>query len=167
MVKDAILSCGIIAAILVIQVGRYNSCWCRMSFTFQINLTPYMSWQWKEARILWSSLPAFGLFVNFLLILWVELRIVYRRGVFYWFGRDHGSPLCKSNKEIQKELDELEFRAPRFSPRGGGCIELRSLSATGSEPSLLIANDPQLSSQNLANFLCVLPVSDLMTIPST
>ncbi|KAE8441042.1 hypothetical protein EG329_006079 [Mollisiaceae sp. DMI_Dod_QoI] len=110
VVKDAIVTCIVITLVLLVELGRYNSCWCRASFSHpsSVTLSPYSAKQWSESQIFWASLPLTGLFVNLGLILWVELRFENWRSCIPWFSLEGGSPLYKSGKEMQEELDELK-----------------------------------------------------------
>jgi hypothetical protein len=107
--KDALVACAVTTLILLVELGRYNSCWCRASFShpLQVTLFPYTAEQWSEAQIYWTSLPGAGLIINLALILWVELRFTEWIACFPWFRLERGSPLCKGSKEMQAELDEL------------------------------------------------------------
>ncbi|OCK84465.1 hypothetical protein K432DRAFT_401156 [Lepidopterella palustris CBS 459.81] len=107
LVKDGIITGGITTAVLLVQVGLYNSCWCRASFTFIVKLVPYTIYEWKTAQVLWTAIPSSGLTVIFELLLFVELRSRIPKDSFALVSWEHGSPLCKSGEQVQRELDLL------------------------------------------------------------
>jgi hypothetical protein len=109
--KDAFVFCFVLIVILLVELGRYNSCWCRASFSHpsSVTLFKYTPQQWSDAQIYWTSLPGTGLLINLGLILWVEFKFKEWRGWIPWFRLDGGSPLCKTGKEMQGELDELKI----------------------------------------------------------
>ncbi|KUJ09745.1 uncharacterized protein LY89DRAFT_740817 [Mollisia scopiformis] len=108
--KDAFIACTVLVVILLVELGRYNSCWCRASFSkpFQVELFQFTAEQWSDAQIFWTSLPGAGLFINLTLILAFELRWKEWWGFIPWFRLEGGSPLCKTGREMQAELDELK-----------------------------------------------------------
>ncbi|KAF4636033.1 hypothetical protein G7Y89_g2054 [Cudoniella acicularis] len=110
VVKDAIVATVVTTLILLVELGRYNSCWCRASFSHPstVTLTPYTAEQWSQAQVFWAALPSTGLFINLALILWVELSWKEWKLCLPWFSLGGGSPLCKTRKEMQGELDELK-----------------------------------------------------------
>jgi hypothetical protein len=74
LVKDYIIGSGILMLVSLVQIGLYNSCYCRSSFTDEVNLNPYSNHEWLVARILWACIPALGLFVDLGLICYIELK---------------------------------------------------------------------------------------------
>jgi hypothetical protein len=70
--KDFLVSCIIIVAVMMVQFGVYNSCWCRSSFSNAIILIGYSDLQWKVAKILWTGIPLMGLVITGTLIAYVE-----------------------------------------------------------------------------------------------
>jgi hypothetical protein len=109
VVKDTIVAVAVTALVLIVQIGRYNSCWCRMSFSRPpiVKLMGYTQSQWTTARVLWASIPFAGLAINLVLIMGVERYNRNSDGSIAWFTRQRGSPLCKSGKDIQEEWQEL------------------------------------------------------------
>jgi hypothetical protein len=116
VLKDALATIAIVIVILLVQIGRYNSCWCRTSFTHPpiVDLMPYSSQQWMQSVSSWAGLPAAGLAISLGLILWIELLKRDDNGSIVWFKKEHGSPLCKSGQAMDYEFGELsdeeEFR---------------------------------------------------------
>jgi hypothetical protein len=106
ILKDGLMTAVMVALVLVVEVGAYNNCWCRASFSHPaiVNITPYSASQWAIAWRLWISIPSFGLLVNFVLIMCVELRV---KRTFPPLTMVGGSPLCKSGSEMKQELDKL------------------------------------------------------------
>lgn len=110
--KDSLFALIVVGLVLIVQIGLYNSCWCRsniisLGVNANVNLNPFSDSEWTRAKIQWSVIPAFGLAV-ICLVLWV----VERRG---------GSArklLCKSETELQKNLVELENLRERLWPCG-------------------------------------------------
>jgi hypothetical protein len=106
ILKDSLMTAVVVALVLVVEVGAYNNCWCRASFSHPaiVNITPYLASQWAIAWRLWISIPSLGLLINFVLIMCVELRF---KRTFPQLTMLGGSPLCKSGSEMKQELDEL------------------------------------------------------------
>ncbi|KAF8861570.1 hypothetical protein BDZ45DRAFT_799765 [Acephala macrosclerotiorum] len=129
--KDGIVTCAVLILILLVELGRYNSCWCRASFSrpSKVTLFPYTAKQWQDSQIFWTSLPGAGLIINLCCILWVELRWGDERG----FGLECGSPLCKSGKEMQAELDELKIleRKDQGGERYENGVQVEGLNKSG------------------------------------
>lgn len=109
VVKDGVVTSGIVAAILTVQVGRYNSCWCRASFAPTVTLVPYTTTQWKAAQALWAAIPSCGLVIILGLVLFVEWRGTEPEGSFVSVSSEHGSPLCKSEEQMRKESNLLAW----------------------------------------------------------
>ena len=109
VLKDALATIAIIIVVLLVQIGRYNSCWCRASFSHPpvIDLMPYTDQQWMTAITLWAGLPSAGLGISLGLILCIEFLKRDSNGSIVWFQKEHGSPLCKSGKVLDLELREL------------------------------------------------------------
>jgi len=108
--KDAFVTFVVVVLIFVVEIGTYNSCWCRASFSHPavIDLMPYSPSQWRTAQTLWIALPSSGLVVNFVLIMCIELRWEKWNGKYPRLARQGGSPLCKNRREMKGELEELE-----------------------------------------------------------
>ena len=100
VVKDGVVMLVVIALVFIVEIGTYNSCYCRASFSHPavVDIMPYSPAQWATARSLWVGLPSAGLVVNFVLIAWFEVGGGGGRG---------GSPLNKSEEEKGEELGEL------------------------------------------------------------
>jgi hypothetical protein len=96
--KDALITGGLVAAVLVIEVGRYNSCWCRASFEKGIILKGWTTVRWKQSKNVWILVPLCGLVTITLLTIAAEH--------IPWRERRRGSPLCKSSEEM---CDEASF----------------------------------------------------------
>jgi hypothetical protein len=109
VLKDALATIAVIILVLLVQIGRYNSCWCRASFSHPpvIDLMPYTDKQWMTAITLWAGLPSAGLGISLGLILWIEFLKRDSNGSIVWFQKEHGSPLCKSGKALDFEFREL------------------------------------------------------------
>jgi hypothetical protein len=77
ILKDSLMTVVVVALVLVVEVGAYNNCWCRASFSHPaiVNIMPYLASQWAIAWRLWISIPSLGLLINFVLIMCVELRV--------------------------------------------------------------------------------------------
>lgn len=74
LVKDFLVACTIVIAVMMVQFGVYNSCFCRSSFTDDVILIGYTDLQWLVAKNLWTGIPLTGLSVTGALILWVEKK---------------------------------------------------------------------------------------------
>ncbi|KIM97062.1 hypothetical protein OIDMADRAFT_32100 [Oidiodendron maius Zn] len=109
VLKDALATIAVIILVLLVQMGRYNSCWCRASFSHPpiIDLMPYTDKQWMTAITLWAGLPSAGLGISLVLILWIEFVKRDSNGSIVWFQKEHGSPLCKNGKALDFEFREL------------------------------------------------------------
>jgi hypothetical protein len=128
--KDAFITFAVVALILVVELGAYNSCWCRVSFSHPaiVNIMPYSPSQWKTAQTLWIGLPSAGLVVNSGLIMCVELHWKEWNGKYPRLFREGGSPLCKNREETKKELDELNKLEGLYREREGSeVVELQQL----------------------------------------
>jgi len=143
ILKDSFMTAVVLALVLVVEVGAYNNCLCRASFSHPaiVNLMPYLAPQWAVAWRLWISIPSFGLLVNFVLIMCVELRVKRK---FPWLTVAGGSSLCKSGSEMEKELGTLIERGEELRPYGRG-LNVRE-GSTGSQSLLSSTNG--LDSQN-------------------
>ena len=110
VLKDALATIAIIVIVVLVQIGMYNSCWCRASLSHPpiIDLMPYTEKQWMTAITLWAGLPSAGLGISLGLILWVEFLKRDSNGSIVWFQKEHGSPLCKSEKASDFEFRELD-----------------------------------------------------------
>ena len=123
VLKDALASTAVIILVLLVQIGRYNSCWCRASFSHPpvIDLMPYTDKQWMTAITLWAGLPSAGLGISLGLILWIEFVKRDSNGSIVWFRKEHGSPLCKSGKALDFEFrvlgDSEGSRDPEEPPK--------------------------------------------------
>jgi hypothetical protein len=122
VVKDAIAMFVVISLVFVVEIGTYNSCWCRASFSHPavVEIMPYSAAQWALARGLWVGLPSAGLFFNLLLILWFEVGWGRRRG---------GSPLNKGGDEKKLELKALKRLEKEYKTKEGE-EKLRGLSVS-------------------------------------
>jgi hypothetical protein len=149
--KDAFVTFAVVVLILVVEVGTYNSCWCRVSFSHPaiVNIMPYSPSQWKTAQTLWIGLPSAGLVVNFSLIMCVELHWKEWNGTYPRLSREGGSPLCKNRDETRKELDELNLLEGLHRRREGSeVIELQQLgeeSNLDAEPQGFLLRAPSLT----------------------
>jgi hypothetical protein len=142
--KDAFVTFVVVVLILVVEVGTYNSCWCRVSFSHPaiVNIMPYSPSQWKTAQTLWIGLPSAGLVVNFSLIMCVELHWKEWNGKYPRLSREGGSPLCKNRKETEKELDELNMLEGRLHREREGS-EVVELQQSGQESNHGEDTEPQ------------------------
>lgn len=66
MLKDSLFTLIVIGLVLIVQIGLYNSCWCRSNYislgvNANVNLNPFSDSEWKRAKIQWSVIPAAGL----------------------------------------------------------------------------------------------------------
>jgi hypothetical protein len=95
--KDTLLVALPIAVLVTfVQIGFYNSCWCRASFSPYVNLNPYSDGEWYQAQVLWGTIaPAFFAF-NIALILWILFK-----------GGSPTSVLCRSQARLQRDAIEL------------------------------------------------------------
>lgn len=94
--KDICIVIPIIILITWVQIGFFNSCWCRSSFSGYINLNPYSNVEWVQARLLWGTIaPSFFLF-NLGLIAWILLVGGRSKGV-----------LCRSQTQLRKDAMDL------------------------------------------------------------
>ncbi|CZR67143.1 uncharacterized protein PAC_17042 [Phialocephala subalpina] len=109
VLKDALATIAVIILVFLVQIGRYNSCWCRASFSHPpvIDIMPYTDKQWMTAITLWAGLPSAGLGISLGLILWIEFLKRDSNGPIVWFQKEHGSPLCKGGKAWDFEFGEL------------------------------------------------------------
>ena len=97
IIKDTVILTFVIIGITFIQIGFYNSCSCRSSFSGYINLNPYTDTEWYQARVRWGTIaPAFFVF-NALLI----AGILCVGGNPIWL-------LCQSRDGMLKDAEELE-----------------------------------------------------------
>lgn len=78
------------------QVGVYNNCWCRASFTGYININPYTPDELHWAKIFWASLAPSGFVFSLLLALWILLSGNRRTGV-----------ICRSQDQLTRDGKEL------------------------------------------------------------
>ena len=110
--KDSLFALIVVILVLIVQIGLYNSCWCRsniisLGVNANVNLNPFSDSEWTRAKIQWSVIPAIGLTI-ICLVLWVV----------EWRGGSARRLLCKSETELQKNLVELEnLRERLFSQR--------------------------------------------------
>lgn len=106
--KDFVAMTLVITLVLLVQIGRWNNCWCRSSLSSPptVNLMPYSGVEWTTEIFLWAGLPSAGLCVSLGFILWIELLKRDSNGSIMWFQKEHGSPLCKSGKAMEKEFKE-------------------------------------------------------------
>jgi hypothetical protein len=100
--KDSLFALIVVSLVLIVQIGLYNSCWCRsniisLGVNANVNLNPFSDSEWTRAKIQWSVIPAFGLAIICLVLWTVERR-----------GGSARRLLCKSETELQKNLVELE-----------------------------------------------------------
>ena len=102
MAKDSVFALFVVLVIFTMQIGFYNSCWCRSNVislhkNAYINLNRYSDPELWRAKLLWCCIPLGGLIVNWALILWIEHHGGSARG-----------PLCKSQRKLQEHLELLE-----------------------------------------------------------
>lgn len=109
VLKDTLTTIAVIILVLLVQIGRYNSCWCRASFSHPpvVDLMPYTDKLWMISITLWAGLPSVGLGISLGLMLWIEFLKRDSDGSIIWFQKEHGSPLCKSGKAMRFEFREL------------------------------------------------------------
>jgi hypothetical protein len=74
MIKDFFITCAIIVAVMMVQFGVYNSCFCRASFEKVVILKGYTNLQWLVAKILWAGIPSTGLLITGSMSVYLELR---------------------------------------------------------------------------------------------
>jgi hypothetical protein len=108
--KDSLFALIVIGLVLIVQIGLYNSCWCRsniisLGVNANVNLNPFSDSEWRRAKIQWSVIPAGGLAIICFFLWVVELRSGSARRL-----------LCKSETELQKNLVELENLRERLWP---------------------------------------------------
>jgi hypothetical protein len=106
--KDGTIAILVTLGVLMVQTGFFNSCWCRSSFTDMVNLQPYSPSQWAQSQKIWMGVPGGGLCIILFLILWIEFRGVFMKRSIH--GRERGSPLCKSQEQMQEEAKDLNER---------------------------------------------------------
>ncbi|KAH9204180.1 hypothetical protein DL95DRAFT_418455 [Leptodontidium sp. 2 PMI_412] len=112
------------------KVGRYNSCWCRSSFHDFVMIFGYKPPEWERAKFLWRIIPSIGLGINLALIMWVEFALWdgdswlgRSPSLFVWnrngwlryvpsFAIRSGTPLCKNEKEMEAEWNQLRAFPP-------------------------------------------------------
>ncbi len=120
----------IMTLVMAVQVGAYNNCWCRSSFRNIVNLFGYTSAEWIKAQRFWSSFPAGGLAFTILLILLLEFDLWNREGLRSWisapFDIQGGTPLCKSEEEMEDELKALESMRRAALNKQQGCLLMRT-----------------------------------------
>ena len=73
IVKDAIVSLLFVGTIIAVQVGFFNSCWCRSGALTRakesyISLSPFSDRDWINGWILWVSVPPAALLIILALI---------------------------------------------------------------------------------------------------
>jgi hypothetical protein len=102
ILKDSIFATFITVVIFAIQVGIYNSCWCRSNVislhkNAYINLENYSDSEWLRAQLQWIFIPLTGLLFTGALILWIELH-----------GRRVPDPLRRSQRKLDQDLILLD-----------------------------------------------------------
>ena len=103
--KDICIVIPMMALVTCIQIGFFNSCWCRSSFSGYINLNPYSDEEWYRAQVLWGTIaPAFFVF-NLGLIAWILL-----------VGEKTNALLCRS--QIQLQRDAMDLSGKQQDDRG-------------------------------------------------
>jgi hypothetical protein len=94
--KDVCIVIPIVILVTWIQIGFFNSCWCRSSLGGYINLNPYNDEEWYQARVLWGTIaPAFLVF-NLGSIAWILL-----------VGGKSKGMLCRSQIQMQRDAMDL------------------------------------------------------------
>ncbi|KAI9763523.1 MAG: hypothetical protein M1839_006379 [Geoglossum umbratile] len=97
IIKDGFFVVLVLFLIMIVQVGFLNSCWCRSNVISSslgkayINLNPYSAYEWRKARIKWSTIPSTAFAIILLLLVW-----------------SRRSPLCKSQEQLQGDLVALK-----------------------------------------------------------
>jgi hypothetical protein len=102
--KDSIFALLVVSIILIVQIGFYNTCWCRANAislhkNAYVDLNPYSDSAWKLAKLLWVFIPSVGLAITGALIFFIGHR-----------GGSVRGPLCKSQEEIRENLVRLATR---------------------------------------------------------
>jgi hypothetical protein len=110
--KDSLFALLVVSLVLIVQIGLYNSCWCRSNYislgiNANVNLNPFSDSEWKRSKFQWSVIPAAGLTI-ICLVLWVV----------EWRSGSARRLLCKSETELQKNLLELENLRETLWPSG-------------------------------------------------
>ncbi|KAI9762168.1 MAG: hypothetical protein M1840_001463 [Geoglossum simile] len=102
ILKDSILAAFITFVVFVVQLGVYNSCWCRSNVISlhegaYINLSNYTDSEWLRAKLQWAIIPLAGLLFTGCLILWIELHGGRVRGL-----------LRRSQRKLRKDREMLD-----------------------------------------------------------
>jgi hypothetical protein len=102
ILKDSMFATFIILVVFAVQLGIYNSCWCRSNVISlhkkaYINLNNYTDSEWLRAKLQWGCIPLAGLLFTGALILWIEL-----------LGGRARVPLHRSQRELRQDLMLLD-----------------------------------------------------------
>jgi hypothetical protein len=105
--KDGAVVFLIFVAVVLMQIGIFNSCWCRASFYPWINIMPYQDWEWRQTKARWGSIaPAFFVF-DLAIIAWIVCR-----------GGRKMSVLCRSQKQMQQDAKDIASVRRRLDGKG-------------------------------------------------
>ncbi|KAH7333261.1 hypothetical protein BKA65DRAFT_507466 [Rhexocercosporidium sp. MPI-PUGE-AT-0058] len=157
--KDLLMTGGVITLVMLVQVGRYNSCWCRSSFHDFVMIFGYKPPEWVRAKSLWRIIPSIGLGINLALIMWVEFALWdgdnwlgWLLSFFVWnrngwlryvpsFAIRSGTPLCKNEKEMEAEWNQLRaFPPPPARGRAAALAANRAPAPAGSNNAVVEGN---------------------------
>lgn len=109
--KDTIFSSFIIAAILAIQVGILNSCYCRANVLTDhekkggVDLGPFRAKEWNLNWIVWPTVTAVGF--SLMMVVGYLIHIIEFDKGSWWRIKFVGGVLCKGENDRHEDLQEL------------------------------------------------------------
>ncbi|ERF76030.1 hypothetical protein EPUS_01363 [Endocarpon pusillum Z07020] len=119
--KDAICTCFLIGAILAIQVGILNSCYCRANVLMDpenatVNLGGLKDAEWNLNWVVWPSVTVSGF--SLMIVFGYLIHIIELVQGSWWRIKFVGGVLCRGEDERYEDLQELVWLSHRLGTAG-------------------------------------------------
>jgi hypothetical protein len=105
--KDGFVVFVAFLLILFEQLGVYNNCWCRASWTQFVDLNYYSPDQLHREKFFWAGLAPGGFVITLVLALWILLS-----------GNRRTSVICRSQDQLIEDAKEI-FGHQNNQEKGG------------------------------------------------